>query len=372
MKRFAILLMALGSALMLIQAGCGGGGGGGGVGAGNPAFTTVNNLAAPNLTTPAFSGAVAVDEGAGTAADPVIAVGAADNGAGALRAVAWQVTGTGATVANTAVPLLPAGVYSRANGINFAGTIIGEMNTPIVPAIWRSTGLAAVAIPIGAGATSGAAYGINDAGRIVGETINAQGVPTAVFWVADNATVSAPTPLTVGSSTAHAISNTTTIVEIVGEKTDADGTHAVVWRDNTASIADPIIETVLPGLLTSTPALNGESTALSINANGVIVGEITDADGFLHAVRWTKGANGIYTAQDMGRGTATAINSGGRVVGIAPTGTAGADSASAWGAGGVAPILMNAGLSGGHAYGISDSGRAAGVNAAGKAFIALP
>ncbi|MEW6721349.1 MAG: hypothetical protein AB1346_12940, partial [Thermodesulfobacteriota bacterium] len=79
MKRFAILLMALGSALMLILAGCGGGGGGGAVGAGNPAFTAADTLVAPAGTTPAFSAAVAVDEGAATAADPAIAVGAADD-----------------------------------------------------------------------------------------------------------------------------------------------------------------------------------------------------------------------------------------------------------------------------------------------------
>jgi uncharacterized membrane protein len=374
MKRFAILLVALGSALMLISAGCGSSGGGGAVNT-NPAFTRAADLAAPAGTTPAFSAAVAIDEGAATAADPAIAVGAADDGAGTLRAVAWSIVDNGTAVLSTPTVLTtPGGGYSRANGVNNAGVIVGEMGSPILPASWRSSALAGTPLPLGTGVT-GAAYDINAAGRIVGETFDALGVSTAVTWASDNGVVSAP-PITLAapagarSSSAYAVKDATGVVEIVGEFTDAQGiARAVVWRgDNTAAVA----AIPLPGLPTATPALTGASIALSIGPDGTIVGEITDVDNFVHAVRWIKGAGTTYTVQNMGLGTANAINAGGRSVGAMVVPAPAISGAGAWGPGGVTPVLMHADLADGQGSAIADTGRAVGIKSTGRAYVAMP
>ena len=386
MKRFAILLLALGTALTLTLAGCGGGGGGGGGGGiANPAFTTTQDLAAPTGTTPAFSAATAVDDGAGTTLDPTMAVGAADSTLPAtnLQAVAWSVTGSGTTLANTATPLpTPVGTtYSRANGVNDStGAIVGEMGTPIVPAFWADSATIAVTLPLGVGATSGAAYAIDNDGTILGETFAVAGGPaTAVFWSTDAAgVITGPTALpTAGtSSSAYAVNNNLTAPEAAGEMTDLTGTHAVVWRVTpaTATVPETITEIVLPGLPTAVPALTGDSIALSINNAGTVIGEMMDADGFVHAVRWVKGTGTTYTVQNMGLGAANAINNGGRVVGSATFTTALATTtgASAWGSGGVTPVLMHADLADGVAAAISNTGRAVGVKGNAVAFIALP
>jgi uncharacterized membrane protein len=384
MKRFAILLLALCTALTLTLAGCGGGGGGGGGGGiANPAFTTTQDLAAPAGTTPAFSAATAVDDGAGTIADPTMAVGAADNTLPAtnLQAVTWAVTGSGATLANTGTPLpVPVGTtYSRANGLNDStGAIVGEMadaTSVIMPAFWADSATIAVELPLGVGATSGAAYAIEDDGAIVGETFAVAGGPaTAVFWEVDElGVITGPTPLVSAgtSSSAYAINNNQIVPEAAGEMTDLAGTHAVVWRVTSPNVDPPTItEIVLPGSAT----LTGDAVAFSINDAGTVIGEIADADGFAHVVRWVKGTGTTYTVQDMGIGSGNAINNGGRVVGSATFATALATTtgASAWGSGGVTPVLMHADLADGVAAAISNTGRAVGVKGNALAFIALP
>jgi uncharacterized membrane protein len=395
MKRLAILFLALCTAMTL--AACGGGGGGGGGAANpNPAFSATDTLDAPVGATPAFSTATAVDDGAGSALDPTMVVGAADDTAAPtnLQAVVWTVTPGVAPAPTTNIAAnLPTPVgttYSRANGMNNAGMIVGEMGDPIVPAFWADSLTPAVALDLG-GAVSGAAYAIDNDGGIVGETFAVAGGPaTAVFWEVDElGVITGPTPLpTTGtSSSAYAVNNNLTVPEAAGEMTDLAGTHAVVWRVTdlgTDVIPPTIIEIVLPGLPTAIPALNGDAVAFSINNAGTVIGEIADADGFVHAVRWVKGTVTLenptgYTVQDMSIGAANAINNGGRVVGIATvTTTTGTPpvatpvtGAGAWGSGGTVPILMHANLAGGQANAISNTGRAVGtVN--NQAFIALP
>jgi hypothetical protein len=392
MKRFAILLLALCTALTLTLAGCGGGGGGGGGGGvANPAFTATDDLAAPGA---AFSAATAVDDGTGTAANPTMAVGAADGVVGTtLQAMVWTVTPGVAPAPRTITPAsLPTPVgtaYSRANGINDStGAIVGEMGSgaPVVimPAFWASSTTEAVALPVVSldiAGVSGAAYAIDNDGAVVGEVFDNLGNATAVFWVADGVgpiegPTLLPTALGTTSSSAYAVNNNLTVPEAVGEKTDATGTHAVVWRVTlaTATAPETITEIVLPGLPTATPALTGAAVALSINNGGTIIGEMMDIDGFVHAVRWVKGTGTAYTVQDMGLGSANAINNGGRVVGSATTtiATVPTTGASAWGSGGVTPILMHANLVDGVAAAISNTGRAVGVKGNGLAFIALP
>jgi hypothetical protein len=325
MKRFAIILLALGTSLTLTLSGCGGGGGDGGAAPeANPTFTQTAALAQVDPVTPAtFSTAVAINDDAATATDDAVGASQPAGVGTTLQAVAWTVTpGAGTTApTSTVTPLtVPVGTtYSRANGIN-NGTvadpadIVGEMDAAgaVVAAFWEDSTATAAPLDM-ALAASGAAYDINTAGRIVGETFATAGGPAqAVTW--DTELVAATTlavPVGTTASSAYAVSNATA-AEIVGELTDATGTHAVVWKPAVAP-ATGFTATMLPAPAAPT-ALSGNSVALSINDAGTIAGEITDEVNAVHAVRWIKSGT-TYTVQDLGAGTAQDLNNGGRAVG---------------------------------------------------------
>jgi uncharacterized membrane protein len=352
MKRDTTLLLAFSTALTLVIAGCSSGGGSSTAGGGggvldlesDPTFTTTAALTDAVAGAP-FSAAVDLNDGA-------IVAGTSDNTLGSLRAVVWSVGASGASTP----ALLPTAtdVFSRANGVNNAGVIVGEMGEPAIEAvIWSTSSTAAAALP-GTGAGS-AAYAVNDAGVIVGEIGNP---PVAVAW--ENAATPPTTlPSTGTSSAAYDINNGVDVTTAVGEMTDGTGTHAVAWRE-TGGIIEQI---VLPG----TATLNGTAVALSINDDGNIAGEITHSDGTVHAVRWIKGDGTAYSVEDLGPGSAAGINLAGRAVGTDGQG------GTIWRR--TAPLTpfpigtVNPADSLGVA--INTAGRAVGVNV-GKAFIALP
>jgi uncharacterized membrane protein len=365
--------ISLASALALTLAGCGGGSGGGGDGGGGgggdpPGNGNDNGVVVepnPTFTTTAFLQEAVVGAAFGAATDlndGSIVVGATQtidtSPSASLRAVAWNVNSAGGST----VELLPtpSDDYSRANGVNNSGMIVGEMvDVPgggqIVAAFWADAATEAVALqPFAASA----AYGINDDGIIVGETY-ANGSPAAVVWFDANAL-----PLQLSTSgAAYAISGT----EAVGEMTVGTGSHAMVWRNPGGAIVDAFH---LPG----TATLSGDSVALAINDEGHVSGEIVAHDGVTHAVRWIKVSDTEYEVEDLGPGSAAGINLAGRSVGH--DGLGGADperGASIWR---VTPPLdpfpigaANPNDSQGLA--INVNGWAAGVNV-NRPFIALP
>ncbi len=303
----------LASALALALVGCGGGSGGSGApgngngnGDGNGNGNGVVVEPDPTFATTAFLQEAVVGAAFGAATDlndGSIVVGATQTSdaspSASLRAVAWNVNSAG----DSTVELLPTRFdeYSRANGVNNSGMIVGEMvddpgGGQIVAAFWADAATEAVALqPFAASA----AYGINDDGIIVGETY-ANGSPAAVVWFDANAL-----PLQLSASgAAYAISGT----EAVGEMTVGTGSHAMVWRTFGGAIVDAFH---LPG----TATLTGDSIALAINDDGHISGEIVAQDGVTHAVRWIKVSDTEYEVEDLGPGSAAGINLAGRAVG---------------------------------------------------------
>lgn len=363
------LILTLAAVLPFGLAACGGGGGGGGGGGNpNPEFRETTILAQPAGAT--FNAGLAINE------DTTV-VGTSDGGISpiTLQAAAWVVTPATTTPpvpTGSAITLLalPAGngPYGAAYGINDGEVIVGEMAVTasglIIPAFWTDRLATAAPLALGATATQGSAYGINTGGRIVGEVIDA-GVTMAVTW--DTSGALAPTPLSTvtlnppaTASSAYAINDAG---EIVGELTDALGVHAVVWRAVAGVYGDPI-------LLPTPTGLAGNKIALGINSAGNVVGEVEDAPtGFVHAVRWLRGAGTTFTVVDLGPinsdSGAAGINDAGRTVGYVGT------LASAWGPVAATSVAIKPALTDSKALAINNLVQAVGVSG-GKAFVALP
>lgn len=373
MNRLMILSRYTMAALAVAAlAACGGGGGGGaaaGGGGGGGAFTATALQPVAGST---FSVAAAVN-----ASDEAVGMSDGDPTAPQIfKAVAWTVTAAGGPATSVVTPLaMPpgAGAYSAAYGNNSSGAIVGEIESTsggaVAAAFWPSRTAApaqVVLLPHGA-ATRSAAYSINATGRIVGELDNGT-ASTAVTWANPNAgPVNLPMAAGQIDATAFFINDAG---EIAGELLAAGKISAALWRPNaTGAYVDA------PLLLPGAALLDGDSTALSINAAGVIAGEITDIAGKVHAARWSPGPGGVYTLADLGTAgdagsSASAINDAGQTVGhaVAAGGTA---TAVAWAPGATASAVVDAAPAGSQAYAINAGNRVVGMSGT-QAFIALP
>jgi uncharacterized membrane protein len=318
---------------------------------------------------------------------------------GVLQPVVWDFASGSIAVVQTGAPATPAngipaadlvpedlpglgvtGEFGAAFGNNNAGAIVGQSedaaNGPVRAVHWSPEPAAGGARTITAldATNEGAAFDINTSGRIVGERfVPATGISTAVFWPSATAPAEVlPVAVGVTSSTASSISDTNVII---GEVTDATGTHAVVWKLAVApatGYAAPIMLSGIPAkpataTTPAVPALDGDSTAVAITGDTVI-GEITDAaDGIVHAVVWG-GTLATTIPQDRGANTfAGGMSAAGRIVGAA-----GGNSALMNGA---APVRLHVGVASptanGGANSINNSNRVVGTGN-GKAFFATP
>lgn len=210
-----------------------------------------------------------------------------DNGAvvgtaafsGAMRGFIMDEFGT------TALDPLPGGDYSRAEGINNAGQIVGEASPGYNighAALWQkdpTTNLYTVTDlePLSGGAKS-EAIGINSAGQIFGY-INDHS--TVVIWQNDDQ----HTRIVVGSGDVFGINDRGQIVGTAGN-------HAMLWQiDPGTGLYTRIDLGTLPG--------GNISWAQSINASGQIVGtSATVGNNVHHAVLWQNDDN--HTIVDLG------------------------------------------------------------------------
>jgi probable HAF family extracellular repeat protein len=293
-----------------------------------------------------------------------------------FKAVAWTMITTNATTTSAVTSLaVPAGSgsYSAAYGNNNSGAIVGELEESaggaIVAAYWpnRAATPGQVVLLQQGTAPQGAAYGINTSGRMVGE-LNDGAASSAVTWSGPLvAPVTLPAAAGQLDATAFFINDAG---EIVGELTDATGIHAALWRPNVAGAYVDV-----PLLLPASTELSGDSSALAINTNGVIVGEATDTSGNVHATRWTPGPSNVYTLADLGAtdggSSAVGINDSGRTVGHAFATANATPTARTWAAGSSAGTALDAALGSSQAYAINATNRVVGMSGT-QAFVAVP
>jgi probable HAF family extracellular repeat protein len=275
-----------------------------------------------------------------------------------FKAVAWTMITTNATTTSAVTSLaVPAGSgsYSAAYGNNNSGAIVGELEESaggaIVAAYWpnRAATPGQVVLLQQGTAPQGAAYGINTSGRMVGE-LNDGAASSAVTW---SGPLVAPVTLPAAAG-----------------QLDATGIHAALWRPNVAGAYVDV-----PLLLPASTELSGDSSALAINTNGVIVGEATDTSGNVHATRWTPGPSNVYTLADLGAtdggSSAVGINDSGRTVGHAFATANATPTARTWAAGSSAGTALDAALGSSQAYAINATNRVVGMSGT-QAFVAVP
>jgi probable HAF family extracellular repeat protein len=121
--------------------------------------------------------------------DRGVIVGYSQSGAGAPTNYPFHATlwGPGAT-APTDLGALPGGEYSRANGVNAAGVVVGVSATGTSgeqdAVLWRrgKNGWRIVPLPQLPGGNSSEATAVNDDGDVVGEASTADGQGVAVRW----------------------------------------------------------------------------------------------------------------------------------------------------------------------------------------------
>jgi probable HAF family extracellular repeat protein len=198
---------------------------------------------------------------------------------------------------------LPGSDYSTALGINNLGQVVGSANTATGMRAFRSrrtTGI--VALGTLPGDSSSVALAINHSGQAVGYSSGPTGV-RAVVWTPAGAIRALPMLPGCDSARGLAIND---LGDVVGVCDTATGPRAVLWEGDAVQDLG-----TLPG--------HGASEALSINANGVIVGSSGDPEAQHHAVLWPSGGGPIQDLGTLPDGTssrALAINHRREVVGI--------------------------------------------------------
>ncbi len=365
MKTGIALSTLLAATLCLSSCGGGGGGGsagspgdpgGGNVGGGIPlATTTFTSKDLAPLAPAAFSSGVAIN-------DDGLAVGLADDGT-VIKAVKWA----SADAAPTATQLdpLPGNNYSAAYGVNAAGVPVGESQdgASVSAVFWPADATAASTLSTtGLPAGKTAAFGINTAGEIVGELTDSDGISTALYWASTSAA-----PIILGNLSAVANAYSTAYFigeagEVAGESLNASGqTQAVLWIPAAGGLVAG--QTASP-LASVTGQLS--STALSVNLNGLAVGEALLAGGETQGVLWNPDGT---LAQTLGANSSAQSINNNRIVGFIKD-QSGTDIATIWNANDITDNLsLSAGLS--HAFGINESDQIVGTSDTG-AFAALP
>lgn len=198
---------------------------------------------------------------------------------------------------------LPGSDYSAALGINNLGRVVGLSNTATAVRAFRSqrtTGI--VTLGTLPGDNGSVAMAINQPGRAVGYSSGPAGV-RPVVWTPAGVIQALPMLTGCDSAQGRAINDRG---DVAGVCDSASGRRAVLWEGGAVQDLG-----TLPG--------DTSSEALSINANGVIVGSSGDLEGQHHAVLWPSGVGPIQDLDTLPDGTssrALAINNGGEVVGI--------------------------------------------------------
>ncbi|MGH2488449.1 MAG: hypothetical protein ACRDFR_02355, partial [Candidatus Limnocylindria bacterium] len=152
------------------------------------------------------------------------------------------------------------------------------------------------------GDSGSVALAINDPGKAVGYSSGPTGV-RAVVWTPAGAIQALPMLPSCYSARGQALNNRG---DVVGVCDTESGPRAVLWEGGAVQDLG-----TLPG--------HGTSEALSINANGVIVGSSGDPEAQHHAVLWPSGGGAIQDLGTLPDGTssrALAINVEREVVGI--------------------------------------------------------
>ena len=164
----------------------------------------------------------------------------------------------------------------------------------------RTTGV--VALGTLPGDSSSVALAINHPGQAVGYSSGPPGVQ-AVVWTPAGAIRALPMLPGCDSARGLAIND---LGDVVGVCDTVSGPRAVLWEGDAVQDLG-----TLPG--------HGASEALSINANGVIVGSSGDPEAQHHAVLWPSGGGPIQDLGTLPDGTssrALAISNRREVVGI--------------------------------------------------------
>lgn len=289
-------------------------------------------------------------------------VGQLETAVNTSHPVFWTIS-SAASIAPQALStaVTPNGVQFSANGINFAGQIVGDAyfsaGGALLAALWPNLQDAAINYGALSGDNFGEATAINFGGVMVGDSSLARATP--VYWLSGQTTPTAMTkltgylfhypsaintsgqvvagafssdfargaavywsgvqatpialPLPTGASASYANDINDSGV-IVGIFTAANGTQqAAQWL--TAGAAQPALPTILP-----LPTGFTGGAANRINSNGVVAGSISSASNS-HAVIWdvsntVKDLNNfIPTGSGMVLSEATAINDAGQIAG---------------------------------------------------------
>ncbi|BCR05656.1 hypothetical protein DESUT3_27250 [Desulfuromonas versatilis] len=352
----------------LLAAGCGGGGG-------SSNTTAAPTTPPPGALQPGGSGAdlgqVADDQGNAVTVDfsnaldindnnQVVGFAAATAGA-SFKAALWAVDAQGAaTVTPTSLAALAGNTFSAAFSVANSGDAVGQSakGAQLVAVIWKDGAAGPEELPALSAAGNSAAFGISpDGSGIVGEAFDATtGTTRAVIWrVAADGAIAAPqvlptnifVKLTADGSLPVAFSSALRISDagvIVGEVEDGEGVlHAAVWEPGAGSAYTPF------------DLRNGGeegSSALAINGAGLVIGESETSGGEFVPVYWSKDATGEYKRTELAAaGGAGGVNSAGRIAGWETS--AAVDNAVVWNA----PSLAKATLftSSSQAYAINDN-----------------
>ncbi|MHB8765023.1 MAG: thrombospondin type 3 repeat-containing protein [Deferrisomatales bacterium] len=324
-------------------------------------------------------------------------VGNAEPAAGqAARAVVWRVS-TAGVPAGAAVALqgLPGGgEHSLANGNDNAERIVGEALTgagDAVAVVWKTQNgtpsklpsLPAFRLPGALDNARSVAVDVNEAGLIVGHAETASFAVHAAAWlIKPDGTLGGAVDLQAGDKSfagspfgrANAVSaNGLVVGEIqipVPARRDAGETRAVAWKlSGLTVVAGPVDLGKLPG--------DADSTALSVNEAGVVVGESVSSSGDTTAVRWTVDpvTLAVTGPVDLGGGAeACAVNRSGRIAGS--VGLAGrSETASVWDVSTLTPWhtdAVNPGATGSNrAVALNGRGQVVGIRTL-EAFVATP
>ncbi len=210
---------------------------------------------------------------------------------------------------------LPAGMSSFARGINASGVVVGFYGSPFHPCAW--TGGAFVPLPLPAGATSATASGVNADGRILGNFSDATGSHGCIW--SDATATATVTPLadpvspTGGQITGVAATAIDASGQVSGRYADAGEVRPCVWPANSTPTTPP---TLLP-----VPDGAGNTYTYKINAAGTrVVGASGVAPGGAigHACTWFAGEFSPLPEPggDGTKSTVTAINDAGQIAGV--------------------------------------------------------
>jgi hypothetical protein len=201
----------------------------------------------------------------------------------------------------------PTLTVAKEQGILAGTAVVNSVNEAIV---WYSD-VPTVLPPPDSQHTATTVYGINDKGQVVGSASDSAGDAVAVVW---NSQV--PSILGSGPDSAYAMgaNDSGLIVGYVCCSPTLQN-EAVVWHGTKA--------TVLPK---SSPVQGAGGAALAVNSSGVVVGQASDTGVVAHAVAWSNQA--IISLSDQAS-SAVAINYQGIIVGEVQSATG--PHATVWG-----------------------------------------